>query len=248
VTALALAAAAFLSTLIGGAFALRFSRAFHLILGLTAGVLLGVVAFDVLPEVFELTREHAIDPMGPMVALVTGFLVFHASEKLLLIHHAQEGSYVNHRHPTVGVLSAAALAGHSFMDGVGIGLGYQISARVGAMVALAVIAHDFADGLNTVSLMLLHQNTTRRALFMLALDGLAPIAGAASTLLFHMPPSMLVLYLGFFIGFLLYIGAADILPEAHSHRSSALTILLTCLGAAFVYVVIRLLPEAGPPL
>ena len=238
-TALALSAAAFLSTLIGGAFALRFSRAFHSILGLTAGVLLGVVAFDVLPELFELTREHGIDPMGPMIALVTGFLLFHASEKLLLIHHAQEGSYVQHRHPTVGVLSAAALAGHSFMDGVGIGLGFQISAQVGAMVALAVIAHDFADGLNTVGLMLAHQNTHRRALTMLALDAFAPLAGAASTLAVQMPPPLLPLYLGFFAGFLLYIGAADILPEAHSHRSSALTIALTCLGAAFVFVVTR---------
>ena len=237
-TALALAAAAFLSTLIGGAFALRFSRAFHLILGLTAGVLLGVVAFDVLPELFELTREHDIDPMGPMVALVTGFLVFHASEKLLLIHHAQEGSYVNHRHPTVGVLSAAALAGHSFMDGVGIGLGFQISPRVGAMVALAVIAHDFADGLNTVTLMLAHGNPRGKAMAALALDAAAPVA--ASTLLFHLPPFALALYLGFFAGFLLYIGASDILPEAHSERSSALTILLTCVGVGFVYVVSRI--------
>jgi ZIP family zinc transporter len=147
---------------------------------------------------------------------------------------------VSHRHPTVGVLSAAALAGHSFMDGVGIGLGYQISPRVGAMVALAVIAHDFADGLNTVTLMLAHGNPRGRALAALATDAAAPVAGAASTLLFHLPPFALALYLGFFAGFLLYIGASDILPEAHSERSSALTILLTCLGTGFVYVVSRI--------
>lgn len=239
-SALALAAAAFLSTLIGGAFALRFSRAFHSILGLTAGVLLGVVAFDVLPELFELTREHGIDPMAPMITLVSGFLIFHASEKLLLIHHAQEGSYVDHRHPTVGVLSAAALAGHSFMDGVGIGLGFQISPHVGGMVALAVISHDFADGLNTVTLMRSHHNPRSRVLAALALDAAAPVAGAASTLFFHLPPFALALYLGFFAGFLLYIGASDILPEAHSERSSPLTILLTCVGAAFVYLISRI--------
>ena len=71
---------------------------------------------------------------------------------------------------------------------------------------------------------------------------------APPLVVFQMPPSTLVLYLGFFTGFLLYIGAADILPEAHSHRSSALTIALTCLGAAFVYVVIRLVPETGGSL
>lgn len=239
-TAIALSAAAFVSTALGGAFALRFAKSFRSILGLTAGVLLGVVGFDVLPELFALTQEHAIDPMRPMIALVAGFLLFHASEKLLLIHHVQEDSYVSHHHPTVGVLSALALTGHSVMDGVGIGLGFQVSPRAGAMVALAVIAHDFADGLNTVTLMLTHGNRRGRALLALALDAAAPVAGAASTLLFHLPPLALALYLGFFAGFLLYIGAADILPEAHSEKSSAFTIVLTCVGAAFAYFVSRL--------
>ncbi len=231
----------FFSTSAGGLFALRYRDRLHLILGFTAGVLLGVVSFDILPELFEQAGAHGIDPVGPMVALVVGFLLFHAVEKLALIHHAQEGSYVVHHHPQVGVLSALALIGHSFMDGVGIGLGFQVSEAVGLIVAVAVIAHDFADGLNTVSLMLAHRNTTRRSLIMLLLDALAPVLGAASTLLFNVPPGILVLYLGFFAGFLLYIGAADILPEAHSEQSSALTIALTYLGAAFIFAVTRLI-------
>jgi len=236
---LLLAAAAFASTAAGGLFAIRYRRYLHLILGFTAGVVVGVVGFDLLPEIFRLTSEYGVEPSRPMVALVVGFLLFHAVEKLLLIHRGQETSYADHHHPDVGLLSALALVGHSFVDGVGIGLGFQVSPRVGLVVATAVIAHDFADGLNTVGLMLAHQNTHRRALAMLALDAFAPLAGAASTLAVQMPPPLLPLYLGFFAGFLLYIGAADILPEAHSHRSSALTIALTCLGAAFVFVVTR---------
>jgi len=236
---LLLAAAAFASTTAGGLFAIRYRQYLHLILGFTAGVVVGVVGFDLLPEIFRLTSEYGVEPSRPMVALVVGFLLFHAVEKLLLIHRGQELSYADHHHPDVGLLSALALVGHSFVDGVGIGLGFQVSPRVGLVVATAVIAHDFADGLNTVGLMLAHQNTQRRALAMLALDALAPLAGAASTLAVQMPPPLLPLYLGFFAGFLLYIGAADILPEAHSHRSSALTIALTCLGAAFVFVVTR---------
>ncbi len=239
-SALLLSLTTFFSTSAGGLFALKFRDRLHLILGFTAGVLLGVVSFDILPELFELTREHALDPSGPMIALVVGFLLFHSVEKLTVIHHAQEQIYVAHHHPQVGVLSAIALIGHSFMDGVGIGLGFQVSEAVGVIVAVAVIAHDFADGLNTVSLMLAHHNTTRRAIGMLALDALAPIAGAATTLFFELPPNILVLYLGFFAGFLLYIGAADILPQAHSEQSSSLTIALTCLGAAFIFAVTRI--------
>jgi ZIP family zinc transporter len=95
--------------------------------------------------------------------------------------------------------------------------------------------------MNTVSLMLVNRNSQRRAFGMLVLDAIAPILGAASTLFFKLPPVALTLYLGLFGGVLLYIGAADILPEAHSGRSSPVTIALTCLGAVFVYAVTRLL-------
>lgn len=230
---------AFVSTAAGGLLALRFRDKLHLILGFTAGVLLGVVSFDIVPEIFSLAAEHGLDPIASMIALVVGFLAFHSAEKLALIHHAHEDDYADHHHPQVGVLSALALVGHSFMDGVGIGLGFQVSQTVGIAVAVAVIAHDFADGLNTVSLMLAHNNTERRSLVLLALDALAPMLGALSTLLFHVPPTILALYLGFFAGFLLYISAADILPEAHSRQRSVWTIAMTMLGAAFIFFVVR---------
>ena len=121
-TAVLLSLTTFLSTLAGGLFALKFRDRLHYILAFTAGVLLGVVAFDILPEVFELAHARGSDATAAMVALVLGFLLFHGLEKFVLIHHGHEGTYASHHHPQVGVLSALALAGHSFMDGVGIGL------------------------------------------------------------------------------------------------------------------------------
>jgi ZIP family zinc transporter len=129
------------------------------------------------------------------------------------------------------------------MDGVGIGLAFQVSEAIGIAVAIAVIAHDFCDGLNTVSLMLVHGNTTMRSSAMLVLDALAPVLGAASTLAFQVPTSILLPYLGFFAGFLLYIGASDVLPQAHSQAPSttaASLIALTCLGATFIFITVRL--------
>lgn len=242
-SAVALSLATFLSTLAGGLFALKFRDRLHFILSFTAGVLLGVVSFEIVPEIFELSRERSIDATGAMIALVVGFLLFHGIEKFALVHHAHEDDYAVHRHPRVGMLSALALAGHSFMDGVAIGLGFQVSQAVGTVVAVAVIAHDFCDGLNTVSLMLVHRNTTLRAIGMLVLDAVAPVLGAASTLAFRVPDDVLMIYLGFFAGFLLYIGASDILPEAHSQKRPGITgtlIALTCLGAAFIFAVAHL--------
>lgn len=240
----------FISTFLGGLVGLRYKDKLHLILGFTAGVLLGVVSFDIFPELIDLLGKTGTKPVVAMGALVAGFLIFHILEKLLIIHHAQEEEYGEHKHsfapggtkhPTVGVLSALALSGHSFLDGVGIGLGFQVSSTVGLLVALAVISHDFSDGLNTVSLMLAHKNTISKARKMLLVDAIAPVIGAASTLLFTVPENILVLYLGFFAGFLLYIGASDILPEAHAHHSSRWTIMMTILGVSFIFLVTRAL-------
>ena len=153
----------FWSTLAGGLFALHHKDRLHLILGFSAGVILGVVAFDLLPEIAHLSQETGISFTVPMVALVCGFLGFHIVEKGLLLHNAHEGEYGNHHHPTVGLASALALAGHSLTDGIAIGLAFQVSHSVGWTVGIAVLGHDFADGLNTVSLMLANGNDRRES-------------------------------------------------------------------------------------
>ena len=235
------ALAAVASTALGGVFALRHRDQLHLILGFTAGVIVGVVLFDVLPEIDELSRQTGLGFRTVMIALAASFLFFHGMEKWLLVHNAHEHEYAGHHHPQVGVASALALAGHSLTDGIAIGLAFQVGNSVGVAVAVAVIGHDFADGLNTVSLMLTHGNTRRRAVKLLALDAVTPVVGAALTLLFTVPDRGLLIYLAVFAGFLLYIGASDILPEAHADHPSLATLSLTVAGAAMMYGVAEVL-------
>jgi len=230
---------AFVSTMLGGLVSIKYRDRLHLILGFTAGVLLGLVALEIFPEIFKLTQETRLNPELPMIALVVGFLIFHLVEKFLLVHHSQENTYGRHKHPSVGIFSALALVGHSFLDGVGIGLGFQISSTVGLLIAVAVISHDFSDGLNTGSLMLLHKNSLKRTLILVLFDALAPVLGVISTLFFKLPDNFLLIYLGFFAGFLLYIGIADILPEAHSQDPSLKTVAMTVLGVIFIFLITR---------
>ena len=135
------------------------------------------------------------------------------------------------------MLSAVALIGHSFLDGIGIGMGFQLGTTVGILVGLAIISHDFTDGMNTVSLMLMHKNSTKKTKIFLLGDAIAPVLGTVFTLFFRIPDFLLTLYLGFFGGFLVYIGASDILPEAHSDRSSFKLIGLTILGMLVTFII-----------
>lgn len=161
--AVVLSIVAALAAIAGGYLALKSRRQLNLSLGFTAGIILGLVAFDLLPEIFELAQSAALDLLWPMIALVGGFLIFHAIEKFILLHHASEDKYGPHTHPHVGVAGSIALIGHSLLDGVSVGVAFQISDEVGVAVAIAVIAHRFTDGFNVVNLMLQHKNKIRAA-------------------------------------------------------------------------------------
>ena len=237
--AIILSICTFLSTLSGGLFGIKNKDKLHLIMSFTAGVLISVVFFDIMPEIVTLTTQDHFNITNAFIALVAGFLFFHILEKTILIHHNHEEEYQDHKHPTVGIAGALSLSFHSFLDGVGIGLGFHVSPHVGMLIAIAVIAHDFSDGLNTVTLMLVNKNTTKKSLFLLLLDATTPVLGVLSTYLFTIPNSMLQLYLGFFAGFLLYIGASDLLPEAHSKNSSWKMIFLTITGVILIFLVTR---------
>lgn len=229
----------FISTMSGGLFALRFRDKLHYIMSFAAGVLLAVSILELLPEITNLTTENHLPLLPSLIALVVGFLGIHILEKLAILHHAHEEEYADHKHPLVGVVSVSGLSFHSFLDGVGIGLGFQVSFVVGLIVTIAVIAHDFTDGLNAITLMLVNKNTVKKAFLFLLLDATTPILGALSTYLFTIPKSLLALYLGFFAGFLLYIGASDLLPEAHSKHSSFRLIALTIAGVLFIFIITR---------
>ena len=230
---------AFLMTLAGGWTALRVTDRRHLVLGLAGGLMLGVVGLDLLPEALDAAGTEVFGVPAALLLFVAGFLLAHLVERLLAVRQAAHGAgEPDGRAPEVGLTAAAAMVGHSAMDGVAIGAAFQIGGGMGAAVAVAVVAHDFADGFNTYTITSLYGNARRRALAMLFADAAAPVVGAASTLLFTIPEPLLGGYLGLFGGALLYLAAAEILPEAHHEHPARSTVLCTIAGAAFIWLVV----------
>lgn len=231
---------AFLMTLAGGWTAQRVTDRRHLVLGLAGGLMLGVVGLDLLPEALDAAGTEVYGVPAALLLFVAGFLLAHLVERLLALRRAAHGAEENGRTPEVGLTAAAAMVGHSAMDGVAIGAAFQVDGGMGTAVALAVIAHDFADGFNTYTITSLYGNARRKALAMLFADAAAPVAGALSTTFVTIPEQLLGGYLGFFGGALLYLAAAEILPEAHHDHPARSTVLCTIAGAAFIWLVVGL--------
>ena len=235
--ALVLGVSAVLATSLGGVFALRRRDRLHLILGFSAGAVLGVALFDLLPESMELaTTRYAPATVALLVGV--GFFAFTLLNRVILLHPEIDASATSaHR---CGAVGAASLSVHSFLDGVGIGLAFKVSPSIGLVVAAAVLAHDFSDGINTVTVVLKNRGPRLRAAKWLLVDAAAPFLGVVSTYFYSLSQAHLGLVLAVFCGFFLYIGAADLLPESHHRHPKRLTATLNVAGAALIWLTIHL--------
>jgi ZIP family zinc transporter len=226
----------FFSTLAGGLFALRYKDKLRLILGFSAGAVIGVSLFDLLPESLALgSRHYSAGFITTIVAV--GFFVYMILDRMALLHFQSKQA----KRKNLGNLAAGSLSVHSFFDGVAIGLAFQISGSTGIFVAVAVIVHDFSDGLNTVSLVLKNKRPGSAAFKWLLADSIAPVLGVVSTLLFKPSEAMFAMMLSLFSGFFLFIGASDLLPESQHEYPSVWTTCMTITGAAIMYFAIKFL-------
>ncbi|MDD5720933.1 MAG: ZIP family metal transporter [Candidatus Pacebacteria bacterium] len=231
--------ATLISTFLGGMFALRFKDKLHLILGFSAGAVIGVAFFDLLPEALELGKGiYDISFLTSISAL--GFITYMILDRLFFFHsHCDHDSKECNQNKR-GLLGAGSLSAHSFIDGAAIGLAFQVSNAVGIIVAVAVLVHDFSDGINTVNMILKNSGTRKQAFKWLLVDAIAPVLGITSTLFFSVSESALGIILAVFTGFFLYIGASDLLPESHHSHPTAWTTFSTILGVAVLFGAIKL--------
>jgi len=238
---IALAATTVLATFLGGMLALRAKDRFHLVLGLSAGLLLGLVGFDLLPEIFEMNTNNLIGVRTISVALIAGFLSLHFIEQFAGSHEPAESDYGHeHTHAVeiAGTVGAIAMAGHIFLDGVALALAFKVSNALGFAVFIAMLVHAFSDGLNTVALLVKTGQWRSRGKYLLAVDALARIGGAAIGAALTISDSNLAIYLAVFSGIVIYLATSHILPEAHSKHPSKVTMLATLAGVVIMWAVV----------
>ena len=215
------------ATYLGGALALRARGHIRFILGFSAGAVIAVALFDLLPEAAELSKGLQLREMLALTGV--GFLAYMLVDRVLKGVSRQ----------SAGHLGPASLTTHSFLDGLGIGLAFHVSSGAGLVLAVAVLAHDFSDGVNTVSLSLSTSGPKTARGWLLA-DAIAPILGILAGQLAPVPTQTLALLLAAFAGAFLYIGASELAPESYQRYPHLWTTVATALGMAVIYAAVRL--------
>ncbi len=196
------------------------------ILGFASGVVLAVVFFDMLPEM-------GANGAPSFLALPVGFFGLYLVEKLIMIHTCHEAECEIH---TLGWVSIIGIGIHRLLDGIAIGVGFALGAPLGLGIAWAVIVHEFPRGFTTSAIMKGTGGPTKQTLLALGLSAaLAPI-GTALVIARVFPPTLSNTLLAFAAGTFIYIGASDLLPEAHK-RFNIKVVMCVILGVVIIPAV-----------
>ena len=235
-TAVLVSAAAFVSAFLGGMVALRAVSQVGMIIAIGAGIRIGAAFFDLIPEASDLLGG-SLDQV--MLATAFGFLAFYVVEKMTAVHVGHEAAAeldhgeAAHRH--VGVIGASGMSIHSFLDGVALATGLAVGGGLGLVIAAVVVVHRFSDGISVVSLLAASRAPRREAYRWVTIVAIAPVLGVALGLFVTVPDEALGIMLAVFAGFFLYVGAAELLPEAHRSDRSRWVVVATLGGVIAIY-------------
>jgi ZIP family zinc transporter len=236
-TAVLVALGAFVSALVGGLLALRAAGSVGLIIAVGAGIRIGAAFFDLIPEAVD-HMHGSLDAV--MLATAVGFLAFYAIEKLTTLHvgheTATELEHGESAHRHIGIVGATGMSLHSFLDGVALAAALAVGGGLGLVIAAVVIIHRFSDGIGIVSLLLASRFPRAQAYRWVTYVAFAPVLGVIVGLILPLPDEVLGAMLAVFAGFFLYIGAAELLPEAHRSDRSRLVVVATLVGVAAIYL------------
>ena len=202
----------------------------HYVNSFAAGLILGIAFFHLFPESLELS-EHAV------LFIFIGFLLFYVLENVMVLHSGSEVHFKVKSNPqhTKGMVMFSGLFFHSLLDGIIIGVGFEVDPKVGLLTSLGVILHELPEGVTTFSL-LINSIKEKTALKLSIAVALATPLGALISLTFigALSESVVGLLLAMAGGSFLYIGASDLIPETHEEKGLENAGFLL-LGVLFLY-------------
>lgn len=237
------AIAAFVATLSAGIFIKKFRNHIGIVCAFSAGFFIALSVLEIIPNIFSLIRPTQISWYEPILAGLTGFLFLFALDRVFSELHLKDHHHMARENiqPKIGLLSTMEFCSHGFIEGLAIGVSFQLQLGLGIVVAIAVISHDFCDGINTLALMLNSRNTLKSSMSMLLVDALAPVLGAVTTFFFSIQDYFLVLTLSFLAGSFLFMGGGTLLPDATRMNRPIITILFFFFGFFLVVLFTRII-------
>jgi len=194
-----------------------------LLVSLAVGTLLGDAFIHLIPESFE-----SIDSQSTTSLLILlGIIIYFILEKILRFRHCHQPDCQEGGHQHVVPLSVIGDSLHNFFDGIVIAASFQVSLSLGIATSLAVFLHEIPQEIGDFAIMLHHQYSLKKALFLNLVSGAFSLLGVFVTFFFSQFINNFSLYLlPVTAGAFIYLASSDLIPELHRHSSKPSSALI----------------------
>jgi ZIP family zinc transporter len=236
-----------LSTTIGSLIGLAFKREnprfMSAVLGFTAGVMIGVSFFELLPSGFE-----EIGFMKASAAFLVGFVF------IFLIDYFIPHEYIAEKEKTsdrsnkkllrTGLLVALGIGIHNFPEGMATFYSSILDIRIGMSVAIAIAIHNIPEGIAVSAPVYKATGSRGKAFLWSFLSGVVEPIGAILTALVLLPflnSEILGYMLSGIAGLMVFISIDELLPVSKSYGYSHLPILSFIFGLIVMILSLILL-------
>ncbi|HEX5394490.1 MAG TPA: ZIP family metal transporter [Rhodocyclaceae bacterium] len=221
------------------------------------GALLGAAFLEVLPH----AMTAAGDATTSAAAVLIGILVFFILEKLVLWRHCHfesceghepheqghghsHGHGHDHDYGRSGLLITVGDTFHNFVDGVLIAAAFMEDIKLGAVTALAMIAHEIPQEVGDFVILLHSGYSRRKALALNLLSSFATLVGGLLAYsAFSVAQGAVPIMLALAAASMIYVAVADLIPGLHKRAELHATVqqvVLIVLGVASIAVAHRL--------
>ncbi|MDD2573833.1 MAG: ZIP family metal transporter [Bacillota bacterium] len=180
------------------------------ILGLSGGLMMAIVCFELLPEAFEMAGL-AIGIAGIIlgVGLVT-LIDMMVPDRDITDKKVRSNGYIR-----MGMLLGIGIAIHNFPEGLAIGSGLAVNLRLGFRLAFVIGFHNVPEGV-AMAMPMIVGGYSRIKIFLATIVAGVPLGLGAfvGALLGEISPVLVSLCLSFAGGTMLYITCGELIPKS----------------------------------
>jgi len=219
------------------------------------GALLGAVFLEILPHAFSLTKN--MDNMAATVLF--GILLFFVLEKLVLWRHCHgdecEAHTVphdhghSHDHGRSGLMITIGDTFHNFVDGILIAAAFMTDFKLGAVTALAIIAHEIPQEVGDFLILLHSGYSKRQAILLNLMSSLATVLGGMlAYFALKGVQDWIPSILGLASASMIYVAVADLIPGLHKRpelRATVQQVTLIGMGIGSIWLTKWALGDLG---
>lgn len=207
------------------------------LLSFAIGTLLGASTLGLMPQAMRLQSPE--QALSLYLAGIVGFIVFERVLRWRHPHRAHHGG-----HPEIETETATMIlwgdALHNFIDGLIIGVSFDVGMEMGIVSSLAILAHELPQEIGDFAVLISSGMNKTRAVVLNYLSALTVIPGAIVVFGWSGAKGSISWLLPIAAGGFVYIALSDLVPAVHHRRGAAtgfIQIILVLCGIAVIWLI-----------